>query len=144
MQATNKQSKFNIPGGGWVTLEQDGETLTTVAEGNAAGLLVAQIAKKGMTFNEAVSYCKMCLKSEKEILQEIIEQQQNSWIFCKFWALVYDKNMDARNCYEKLMGSIEYEIRLAERRLQEINKSKPKRTEPSKEVLSELIRRLPI
>ena len=121
MQATNKQSKFNIPGGGWITIEQDRETLTTFAEGNAAGLLMAQIAKREMTFNEAVSYCKMCLQPEREILQETIYQQRNFVNWCSAQiALIGTKNMNARNEYEALIGTAEWEIRLLERRLKRI------------------------
>ncbi len=121
MQATNKQSKFNIPGGGWITIEQDGGQLITRAEGNAAGLLMAQIAKREMTFNEAVSYCKMCLQPEREILQETIYQQRNFVNWCSAQiALIGAKNMNARNEYEALIGTAEWEIRLLERRLKRI------------------------
>lgn len=119
MQATqNKQSKFNIPGGGWITIEQDGNQLITQAEGNAAGLLAAQIAKKGMTYNEAVSYCKMCMKPAKEIVQETISQQRDFVAWCHGQiTLIGNKNMDTRNEYEAMIGTANWEIRLLERRL---------------------------
>ncbi len=121
MQATNKQTRFNIPGGGWITIEQDGDKLITQAEGNAAGLLMAQIAKRGMSFNEAVSYCKMCLKPAKEIIQETINQQQDFAAWCKAQILLIgNKNTDARNEYEALIGTAEWEIRLLQRRLKRL------------------------
>ena len=121
MQATNKQSKFNTPGGGWITIEQAGGQLITQAEGNAAGLLVAQIAKKGMSYNEAVSYCKMCMKPAKEIVQETINQQRDFVAWCHGQiALIGNKNTDTRNEYEAMIGAAEREIRLLERRLKRI------------------------
>ena len=121
MQATNKQSKFNIPGGGWITLEQDGDKIITQAEGNAAGLLVSQIAKREMTFNEAVSYCKMCLQPAKEIIQETINQQQYFVAWCHGQIiLVGNKNIDARNEYESLISNTEWGIRLLKHRLKRI------------------------
>lgn len=121
MQATNNQSKFNIPGGGWITIEQAGDKLITQAEGNAAGMLAAQIAKRGMGFNEAVSYCKMCLKPAKEIVQETINQQQDFVAWCQGQiTIIGNKNMDARNEYESLISAANWEIRLLERRLKRI------------------------
>ena len=122
MQATqNKKSRFNIPGGGWITIEQDGGKLITQAEGNAAGLLVAQIAKREMTFNEATSYCKMCLQPEREILQETVYQQRDFVTWCSAQiALIGTKNMNARNEYEALISNAEWGIRIAERRLKRI------------------------
>ena len=122
MQATqNKQSKFNIPGGGWITIEQDGDRLITQAEGNAAGLLVAQIAKREMSYNEAVSYCKMCLMPEKEIIQETIHQQRDfaNWCAAQI-ALIGTRNIQARNEYEALAANTEWEIRLLKRRLKRL------------------------
>ena len=128
MQATNKQSRFNIPGGGWITIEQDGDKLITQAEGKAAGLLVAQIAKREMSYNEAVSHCKYCLKSEYEILREDVLFQQLDFVaFCQVRIeLLGNKNLQARNEYESLIRTAQYEIRLIERRLAEIKKSKCK------------------
>lgn len=121
MQTTNKQTRFNIPGGGWITIERDRDKLITQAEGNAAGLLVAQIAKRGMTFNEATSYCKMCLQPAKEIIQETINQQQDFVAWCHGQiAIIGNKNIDTRNEYEALIGTAEWEIRLLERRLKRI------------------------
>ena len=102
MQATNKQSKFNIPGGGWIAIEQDGDKLITQAEGNAAALLVTQIAKREMSYNEAVSYCKMCLMPEKEIIQETIRQQRDfaNWCAAQI-ALIGTKNIQARKAMAK-------------------------------------------
>ena len=121
MQQTNKQSRLNIPGGGWITIEQDGDKLITQAEGNAAGLLVAQIAKREMSYNEAVSYCKMCLMPEKEIIQETIRQQRDfaNWCAAQI-ALIGTRNIQARNEYEALTANTEWEIRLLQRRLKRI------------------------
>ena len=121
MQATNKQSKFNIPGGGWITIEQAGDKLITQAEGNAAGMLAAQIAKREMTYNEAVSYCKMCMKPAKEIVRETINQQRDFANWCSAQiALVGTKNINARNEYEAMIGTAEWEIRFLERQLKRI------------------------
>jgi hypothetical protein len=122
MQATqNKQSRFNIPGGGWITLEQDGDKLITQAQGNAAGLLAAQIAKREMTYTQAAAHCKMCLKPAKEILQGTICQQQDFVSWCDGQiALIGNKNMDARNEYEAIISAAKWEIRLLERRLKRI------------------------
>jgi hypothetical protein len=120
MQAT-KQSRFNIPGGGWIVIEQDGENLKIETEGRAAGLLAAQIKNRGMDFGNAVSHCKYCLKSEKEILQETIEQQTDFVNFCNTQiALIGNSNLDVRNQYDQLCSSAQYEVRLAQRRLKNI------------------------
>lgn len=117
MQTTNKQTRFNIPGGGWIVIEQDSENLKIETEGRSAGLLAAQIKNRAMDYKRAVSHCKYCLKSEKEILQETIEQQQDFIAWCNVQIVQFGSNIDARNQYDQLSSSAQYEIRLAERRL---------------------------
>lgn len=117
MQATNKQTCFNIPGGSWIIIEETGETLKIETEGRAAGLLATQITSRGMDYKKAIAHCKYCLKSEKEILQETIEQQQDFVAWCNVQVVQFGSNIDVRNQYDQLSASAQYEIRLAERRL---------------------------
>ena len=122
MQATqNKQTRFNIPGGGWIAIEETGESLKIETEGRAAGLLATQIKNRAMDYKKAIAHCKYCLKSEKEILQETIEQQTDFVNFCNTQiALIGNSNLDVRNQYDQLCSSAQYEIRLAQRRLKNI------------------------
>ena len=121
MQATNKQSRFNIPGGGWITIEQDGDKLITSIEGRSAAFLAQHICAREMDFDQAVAYCQKCLMGEKEIMQETIAQQLDFIQFCQARIVVMQNNdLKARSEYEAMIGSAEWEVRLLERRLKRI------------------------
>ena len=122
MQATNKQSRFNIPGGGWITIEQDGDKLITSIEGRSAAFLAQHICAREMDFDQAVAYCQKCLMSEKESLHEFIAQQFDFIRFCQVRIVVMQNNdLKARSEYEAMISTANWGIRQAEIRLKKIS-----------------------
>ena len=123
MQATqNKQSRFNIPGGGWITIEQDGDKLITSIEGRSAAFLAQHICAREMDFDQAVAYCQKCLMSEKESLHEFIAQQFDFIRFCQVRiAVTRNNDLKTRNDYEAMISTANWGIRQAEIRLKKIS-----------------------